>query len=90
MQSDRKMMNKTKRSLALHFGVLVAGLVLFSTAQAREARRVDGNPDLYERVLTLPGAAMHEATGQGFKPASAGPVPVRRDPGTEISLRPER
>ncbi len=70
------MMNKTKRSLALHVSVLVAGLVLFSTAQAREARRVDGNPDLYERVLTLPGAAMHRASGQGYKPAGGDPVPV--------------
>jgi serine/threonine-protein kinase PpkA len=52
--------------------VLIASV---PAVQAREARRVDDFPDLYQRVLTLPGAKMHRATGGGFQ-AADGAVPV--------------
>lgn len=51
-------------------------LAWLCAGQAREALRVDGQPDLYQRVLTLPGAALHTKSGASYTPAGGARVAV--------------
>jgi serine/threonine-protein kinase PpkA len=55
---------------------LTGACLLAVAADAREALRVDGVPDLYQRVLTLPGAKLSRPGSGGYEAVAGAQTPV--------------